>query len=63
MNSGNSLTTTWISIPVSAGTYTYTLWGTSNGNGGQPNFGINLFFNGSALTPGISAYGPEALTV
>jgi hypothetical protein len=62
VNTGDSLATTSISIPLSAGTYTYTLWGASNGNGGQPNFGINLFFNGSTLTPGISAYGPEAIT-
>lgn len=42
VSTGDSLATTSISIPLSAGTYTYTLWGASNGNGGQPNFGINL---------------------
>jgi hypothetical protein len=62
VNSGDSLATTAISIPLSAGTYTYTLWGASNGNGGQPDFAINLFFNGSTLTPGISAYSAEAFT-
>jgi hypothetical protein len=62
VNSGDSLATTSLSIPLSPGTYTYTLWAASNGNGGQPNFGINLFFNGNTVTPGISAYSPEAFT-
>jgi hypothetical protein len=61
LNSGNGATTS-ISIPLAPGIYNYTLWGASNGDHGQPNFGINLFFNGNTATPGISAFSPEAFT-
>ncbi len=45
-----------ISIPLVPGVHTYTMVGGSGAP--QAYFGINLFFNGNEVNPGISAFAP-----
>jgi hypothetical protein len=46
-----------ITVPLTPGTQTFTLFGDSHPVSGVF-FGLNLFFNGNNNTPGISVFGP-----
>jgi PEP-CTERM motif-containing protein len=53
LNSGNSSSTS-ISIPLPAGTHTFSIYADSEPT--LSHYGLNLFFNGNNSTPGISVF-------
>ncbi len=57
INSGNSALTS-ISIPLSPGTHTFSIFGERATQGAISHYGLNLFFNGSA-SPDLSVFAPR----
>jgi PEP-CTERM motif len=55
LNSGNSAASTAIDLELTPGTYTFSIFGANHPGYSQ---GLNLFFDGDGIAPGISVYAP-----